>query len=32
MGETAAYTGVDFIIVKAGKIAALYVYLDSPLT
>jgi hypothetical protein len=29
-GETAAYTGVDFIIVRDGKIAALYVYLDSP--
>jgi hypothetical protein len=29
-GEAAAYTGVDFIIVRDGKIAALYVYLDSP--
>jgi hypothetical protein len=29
-GETPAYTGVDFIIVRDGKIAALYVYLDSP--
>ena len=29
-GETAAYTGVDFIIVRDGKIAALYVYLDAP--
>jgi ketosteroid isomerase-like protein len=28
----AAYTGVDFIIVRDGKIAALYVYLDSPPT
>jgi len=28
-GETAAYTGVDFIIVRDGKIAALYVYLDA---
>jgi SnoaL-like domain len=28
--ETAAYTGVDFIIVRDGKIAALYVYPDSP--
>ena len=27
--ETPAYTGVDFIIVRDGKIAALYVYLDS---
>jgi hypothetical protein len=27
-GETPAYTGVDFIIVRDGKIAALYVYLD----
>jgi hypothetical protein len=26
------YTGVDFIIARDGKIAALYVYLDSPLT
>jgi hypothetical protein len=31
-GETPAYTGVDFIIVRGGKIAALYVYLDSPPT
>jgi hypothetical protein len=23
------YTGVDFIIARDGKIAALYVYLDS---
>ena len=29
-GETPAYTGVDFVIVRDGKIAALYVYLDSP--
>ena len=29
-GETPAYTGVDFIIVRDDKIAALYVYLDSP--
>jgi len=29
-GETPAYTGVDFIIVRDGKIAALYVYLDLP--
>jgi len=28
-GGTPAYTGVDFIIVRDGKIAALYVYLDS---
>jgi hypothetical protein len=28
-GEAPAYTGVDFIIVRDGKIAALYVYLDS---
>jgi hypothetical protein len=31
-GETPAYTGADFIIVREGKIAALYVYLDSPST
>jgi SnoaL-like domain len=31
-GETPVYTGVDFIIARDGKIAALYVYLDSPLT
>jgi SnoaL-like domain len=29
-GETPLYTGVDFIIARDGKIAALYVYLDSP--
>jgi len=29
-GESPAYTGVDFIIVRDGKIAALYVYLDRP--
>jgi hypothetical protein len=29
-GETPAYTGVDFVIARDGKIAALYVYLDSP--
>ncbi len=28
-GETPQYTGVDFIIARDGKIAALYVYLDS---
>jgi hypothetical protein len=27
-GETPQYTGVDFIIARDGKIAALYVYLD----
>ena len=31
-GETPQYTGVDFIIARDGKIAALYVYLDSPPT
>jgi len=31
-GETPAYSGVDFIIVRDDKIAALYVYLDSPPT
>lgn len=31
-GETPEYTGVDFIIAREGKIAALYVYLDSPPT
>ena len=31
-GEAPEYTGVDFIIARDGKIAALYVYLDSPLT
>ncbi len=30
-GETPAYTGVDFIIARDGKIAALYVYLDLPM-
>lgn len=29
-GEKPEYRGVDFIIVRDGKIAALYVYLDSP--
>ena len=29
-GETPIYTGVDFIIARDGKIAVLYVYLDSP--
>jgi hypothetical protein len=29
-GEAPVYTGVDFIIVRDGKIAALYVYLDAP--
>ena len=28
-GEAAVYTGVDFIIARDGKIAALYVFLDS---
>jgi SnoaL-like domain len=28
-GETPLYTGVDFIITRDAKIAALYVYLDS---
>ena len=28
-GEAPQYTGVDFIIARDGKIAALYVYLDS---
>src|SRR5882757_2459802 len=28
--ETPVYTGVDFIIARDGKIAALYVYLDLP--
>lgn len=28
-GERPLYTGVDFIIARDGKIAALYVYLDS---
>ena len=28
-GEAPEYTGVDFIIARDGKIAALYVYLDS---
>jgi len=31
-GETPEYTGVDFIITRDGKIASLYVYLDSPPT
>jgi hypothetical protein len=31
-GETPRYTGMDFIIARGGKIAALYVYLDSPPT
>ena len=31
-GEAPEYTGVDFIIARDGKIAALYVYLDSPPT
>jgi hypothetical protein len=31
-GERPKYTGMDFIIVRDGKIAALYVYLDSPPT
>ncbi len=30
--EAPQYTGVDFIIARDGKIAALYVYLDSPST
>jgi hypothetical protein len=29
-GETPQYTGVDFIIARDEKIAALYVYLDAP--
>jgi SnoaL-like domain len=29
-GEAPRYTGMDFIIAQDGKIAALYVYLDSP--
>jgi hypothetical protein len=29
-GEAPEYTGVDFIIARDGKIAVLYVYLDSP--
>ncbi|MBR0795539.1 nuclear transport factor 2 family protein [Bradyrhizobium jicamae] len=29
-GEAAEYTGVDFIVARDGKIAALYVFLDSP--
>ena len=31
-GETPRYTGMDFIIAREGKIAALYVYLDAPPT
>jgi len=31
-GEAPRYTGMDFIIARDGKIAALYVYLDSPPT
>jgi hypothetical protein len=30
--EAPIYTGVDFIIAREGKIAALYVYLDAPPT
>jgi hypothetical protein len=29
-GEPPRYTGEDFILVRNGKIAVLYVYLDSP--
>jgi hypothetical protein len=29
-GEPPRYTGEDFILVRNGKIAALYVFLDSP--
>jgi hypothetical protein len=29
-GEPARYTGEDFILVRNGKIAVLYIYLDSP--
>jgi hypothetical protein len=29
-GEPPRYTGLDFIIVRNGKIAVLYVFLDSP--
>jgi hypothetical protein len=31
-GEAPLYTGVDFIIARDGKIASLYVFLDSPPT
>ena len=31
-GEAPRYTGMDFIIARDGKLAALYVYLDSPPT
>jgi SnoaL-like domain len=31
-GEKPPFTGVDFIIARGGKIAALYAYLDSPPT
>jgi SnoaL-like domain len=31
-GEPPSYTGVDVIIVRDGKIAALYVFLDAPPT
>jgi hypothetical protein len=31
-GETPRYIGVDFISARNGKIAALYVYLDSLFT
>ena len=29
-GEPPRYTGEDFILVRNGKIAVLYIYLDSP--
>jgi ketosteroid isomerase-like protein len=29
-GEPPNYTGIDVIIVRDGKISALYVFLDSP--
>ena len=29
-GEPPSYTGIDVIIVRDGKIAALYVFLDAP--
>ena len=30
LGEPPRYTGLDVIVVRDGKIAALYVFLDSP--
>jgi SnoaL-like domain len=29
-GKPAAYSGTDFIVVRDGRIAALYLFLDSP--